>query len=55
MDEAPKPAPRAKIDNNTFPDLPELPSVPSDSPSAPKDDLDFDDLTKRFEALKKKK
>ena len=45
-------------------DLPELPTVPSDTPpndSTPdqkndeEDDLDFDDLTRRFEALKKKK
>ena len=46
------------------PDLefPELPSVPADTPldgNTPHDDedddIDFDDLTKRFEALKKKK
>ena len=48
-------------------DLPELPGVPldtpvherSDSPAATKkddeEDIDFDDLTRRFEALKKKK
>ena len=45
-------------------DLPELPTVPSDTPpndSTPDqkndedDDLDFDDLSRRFEALKKKK
>ena len=45
-------------------DLPDLPVVPSDTPlggNTPQggpgedDDIDFDDLTKRFEALKKKK
>jgi len=49
--------------NPDFLDLPELPSVPSDTPvggtspgsSTKNDDIDFDDLTKRFEALKKKK
>lgn len=42
--------------------LPELPSVPSDVPtgsvsgsSVNFDDIDFDDLTRRFEELKKKK
>ena len=48
-----------------FLDLPELPSVPTDSfpppdeshrPGNPgNDDIDFDDLTRRFEDLKKKK
>jgi len=49
--------------NPDFLDFPELPSVPSDTPvggttpgsSSKDDDIDFDDLTKRFEALKKKK
>jgi len=42
-------------------DLPDLPAVPGDTPvggNTPHDDdddIDFDDLTKRFEALKKKK
>jgi len=43
-------------------DLPDLPAVPGDTPvggntpqDGPDDDIDFDDLTKRFEALKKKK
>lgn len=44
-------------------DLPDLPQVPSDTPLGGRtpqdggedDDIDFDDLTKRFEALKKKK
>lgn len=42
--------------------IPELPSVPTDIPSGPLnpssnnfDDIDFDDLTRRFEELKKKK
>ncbi|XP_069688870.1 IST1 homolog isoform X1 [Periplaneta americana] len=47
-----------------FMDLPELPSVPTDSfpppdepvgPGNSNDDIDFDDLTRRFEDLKKKK
>ena len=41
-----------------LPDIPSLPTVPSDSvrtDSGNTDDIDFDDLTKRFEALKKKK
>ena len=47
-----------------FLDLPDLPAVPVDTPLGSKggspdenkdDDIDFDDLTKRFEALKKKK
>ena len=43
-------------------DLPDLPVVPSDTPlkgntppGGQDEDIDFDDLTKRFEALKKKK
>lgn len=54
----PKPTPRAKTVSDT---LPELPSVPTDSfpvddsRGGDNDDVDFDDLTKRFEALKKKK
>jgi vacuolar protein sorting-associated protein IST1 len=37
--------------------MPELPSVPTDSvaPGGNSNDVDFDDLTRRFEALKKKK
>ncbi|XP_046980934.1 IST1 homolog [Schistocerca americana] len=61
--EKPKPAPRSKMSpgEDTYPELPELPAVPTDSfppaPSAPgpSDDIDFDDLTRRFEDLKKKK
>ena len=49
--------------NPDFLDLPDLPSVPVDTPvggntpasNDKDDDIDFDDLTKRFEALKKKK
>ena len=49
-------------DNNKL-DFPELPGVPIDSPlkaGSPVDekkeeDIDFDDLSRRFEALKKKK
>lgn len=56
-DEPPKPAPRSKINDGAYPDLPELPSVPGDNPapSNKNDDIDFDDLTRRFEELKKKK
>jgi len=47
-----------------LPDLPDLPAVPLDTPPTskaaspadpPEEEIDFDDLTKRFEALKKKK
>lgn len=48
-----------KISGDSYPTLPELPSVPSDNPVAPPSshdgDIDFDDLTRRFEELKKKK
>jgi len=61
----PKPSPRTKFSSSPpldF-DLPDLPSVPVDNlaPSAGSvtksedDDIDFDDLTRRFEELKKKK
>ncbi|KAK9869825.1 hypothetical protein WA026_003554 [Henosepilachna vigintioctopunctata] len=52
INEAPKPLPRTKLDDQKNFDLPDLPSVPSDSGKT--DDIDFDDLNKRFEALKKK-
>ncbi|CAH0557446.1 unnamed protein product [Brassicogethes aeneus] len=53
-DDKPKPMPRTKM--NDLPDLPSVPSnilpnIPSNNPS---DDIDFDDLTKRFNELKKK-
>lgn len=56
---SPGPAPSAQIyDNNA---LPELPSVPDTLPTSSlgrsnttSDDIDFDDLTRRFEELKKK-
>lgn len=55
----PVPAPRSLADTI----LPELPTVPADSvggggagaSDSTNDDVDFDDLAKRFEALKKKK
>ncbi|GBP48925.1 IST1 homolog [Eumeta japonica] len=62
----PKPQPRSKFPN--VPDLPDLPSVPSEVlPSVPKsndanennanvsDEIDFEDLNRRFEELKKRK
>lgn len=57
-DELPKPAPRSKINESSDNDLLNLPSVPSNNPSTSvnkSDDIDFDDLTRRFEELKKKK
>ncbi len=56
---SPGPAPSAQIyDNST---LPELPSVPDTLPASSfganantSDDIDFDDLSRRFEDLKKK-
>lgn len=67
----PTPQPRSRPPNNPnyFPELPELPSVPSDLilPSVPNtntntstdanapDEIDFEDLNRRFEELKKKK
>ena len=56
---SPGPGPSSQMfDNNS---LPELPSVPDTLPSASfgknttsSDDIDFDDLTRRFEELKKK-
>lgn len=55
-DSVPKPAPRLKINDKVY-DLPELPPVPNvneDEPPPRDDDIDFDDLTKRFNELKKK-
>ncbi|KAJ2946910.1 hypothetical protein O0L34_g16251 [Tuta absoluta] len=68
---APTPQPRTRpVGPNHFPELPELPNVPSDLilPSVPHsnnsntstntnapDEIDFDDLNRRFEELKKKK
>nr|CAD7433779.1 unnamed protein product [Timema monikensis] len=63
----PKPSPRPKISSGeneapSYMDLPELPAVPDDSLHPPggvhtddADEIDFDDLTRRFEDLKKKK
>jgi len=57
------PGPSAPV-NSTVPDFPVLPDIP-DLPSIPthsigrssvtSDEFDFDDLTKRFEELKKRK
>ncbi|CAG9864370.1 unnamed protein product [Phyllotreta striolata] len=57
-DDKPTPAPRLKMNDKVY-DLPELPSVPNldikDSQESNKDDdIDFDDLTRRFNDLKKK-
>ncbi|CAG7816247.1 unnamed protein product [Allacma fusca] len=70
-DSIPKPAPRSKLspgNNAEFLDLPDLPAVPSTNPSSTgvsgrenlnksndDNEIDFDDLTKRFEELKKRK
>lgn len=61
INQQPKPSPRTKL-NAPDPDLdlPDLPSVPQDNLAGPggkdtDDDIDFDDLTRRFEDLKKKK
>lgn len=60
----PKPAPRSKVDDAlNLPDVPSgsntfgLPSPggPPVQPGNPDEDTNFDDLTKRFEALKKRK
>ncbi|XP_037933598.1 IST1 homolog isoform X2 [Teleopsis dalmanni] len=64
----PKPQPRSKLPPATpsapphLPDIPNLPNVPNDLPDIPcdnekpeNDDIDFDDLSRRFENLKKKK
>lgn len=52
-DEFPKPLPRSKVNNSDF-DPNGLPSVPSDEKSDNVSEVDFDDLNKRFEALKKR-
>ncbi|XP_011055416.1 PREDICTED: IST1 homolog isoform X2 [Acromyrmex echinatior] len=58
-DEKPKPQPRSKIPINNY-QLPDLPAVPTENNDSPanlsvNDDIDFDDLMKRFEDLKKRK
>ncbi|XP_058799784.1 IST1 homolog [Phymastichus coffea] len=60
-DQKPKPQPRSKMPMNDF-NLPDLPTVPTDTDTPPSnnasgengDDIDFDDLMKRFENLKKR-
>ncbi|KAK4314736.1 hypothetical protein Pmani_013989 [Petrolisthes manimaculis] len=61
----PKPAPRSKFEGGVgggefaLPELPSVPDLPGTAtlpdPSNTQEDIDFDDLTKRFEDLKKKK
>ncbi|KAJ3594285.1 hypothetical protein NHX12_006616 [Muraenolepis orangiensis] len=57
---APPNAPRAFYDNNSLPELPSVPdTLPTGSVGGPthassSDDIDFDDLSRRFEELKKK-
>ncbi|KAL6254901.1 hypothetical protein P5V15_014242 [Pogonomyrmex californicus] len=58
-DDKPKPQPRSKMPINNY-QLPDLPAVPTENNDSPanlpvNDDIDFDDLMKRFEDLKKKK
>ncbi|XP_053986358.1 IST1 homolog [Hylaeus volcanicus] len=58
-DQKPKPQPRSKMPMNDF-QLPDLPAVPTQNDLPPNDpssseDIDFDDLMKRFEDLKKRK
>ncbi|OAD58129.1 IST1 like protein [Eufriesea mexicana] len=58
-DQKPKPQPRSKMPMNDF-QLPDLPAVPSENDLPSNNmftdkDIDFDDLMKRFEDLKKKK
>jgi len=56
---APKPAPRTRQDDIAAASFTSLPAIPQDLPEVteePKsEDIDFDDLSRRFEALKKKK
>jgi vacuolar protein sorting-associated protein IST1 len=55
-DEPQKPTPKDKLNEGGY-NLPDLPSVPSNAPAASdtaSDDIDFDDLTRRFNELKKK-
>ncbi|XP_076233896.1 increased sodium tolerance 1-like protein [Calliopsis andreniformis] len=58
-DQKPKPQPRSKMPMDDF-QLPDLPAVPSENDLPPNnpstsEDIDFDDLMKRFEDLKKRK
>lgn len=63
----PKPQPRSKMpsappNDNSPEDVSNLPNVPMDLPDVPtgddksdNDEIDFDDLSRRFNELKKKK
>ncbi|XP_029042139.1 IST1 homolog [Osmia bicornis bicornis] len=58
-EQKPKPQPRSKMPMNDF-QLPDLPAVPTETDLPPNnpstsEDIDFDDLMKRFEDLKKRK
>lgn len=55
--ERPVPKPRTTVNNDLFPELPNVPRTTPVQPKSPQDEepIDFDDLAKRFEALKKRK
>ncbi|XP_066150670.1 IST1 homolog isoform X1 [Euwallacea fornicatus] len=57
-DHKPKPQPRTKLNNDfNLPDLPSVPDLPpvgSANGNKDDDEIDFDDLTKRFNQLKKR-
>lgn len=56
-DDRPVPKPRTTINSDVFPELPNVPRTTPVQPKGPDQDesIDFDDLAKRFEALKKRK
>lgn len=53
----PVPKPRTTVNSDLFPELPNVPRSTPVLPKTPGDEetIDFDDLAKRFEALKKRK
>ena len=54
QDSTPTPAPRNIPAGFTMPDLPSVPDLPEEKNSPQDDEIDFDDLDKRFQQLKKK-